>query len=124
MRKAWFILVSALVIAGCGHAASGDPTLDITDAERDARIAIDFSRDRDYIVEYLKPYYPELTDEQMAAWEASKALECRMIDGQKRYFRSHAKRFMGAWRHLRSEPGFDGSKESRIQPSYRCLSGI
>ena len=32
MRKAWFIFVSALVIAGCGHAVSGDPTLEITDA--------------------------------------------------------------------------------------------
>ena len=88
MRKAWLFLVSALVIAGCGHAASGDPTLDITEAERDARIALDFNRDRDFILEYLKPYYPELTDEQMEAWEASKALECRLIDGQKRYFRN------------------------------------
>ena len=88
MRKAWLFLVSALVIAGCGHAASGDPTLDITDAERDVRIALDFNRDRDFILEYLKPYYPDLTDEQMEAWEASKALECRLIDGQKRYFRN------------------------------------
>ena len=88
MRKAWFIFVSALVIAGCGHAVSGDPTLEITDAERDARIAIDFSRDCTYILDYLKPYYPDLTQEQVAAWEASKALEGRVIDGQKRYFRN------------------------------------
>ena len=88
MRKAWFIFVSALVIAGCGHAVSGDPTLEITDAEHDARIAIDFSRDCTYILDYLKPYYPDLTQEQVAAWEASKALEGRVIDGQKRYFRN------------------------------------
>lgn len=88
MRKAWFIFVSALVIAGCGHAVSGAPTLEITDAERDARIAIDFSRDCTYILDYLKPYYPDLTQEQVAAWEASKALEGRVIDGQKRYFRN------------------------------------
>ena len=88
MRKAWLFLVSALVIAGCGHAVSGDPTLEITDAERDARIAIDFSRDCTYILDYLKPYYPDLTQEQVAAWEASKALEGRVIDGQKRYFRN------------------------------------
>lgn len=88
MRKAWFIFVSALVIAGCGHAVSGDPTLEITDAERDARIAIDFSRDCTYILDYLKPYYPDLTQEQVAAWEASKALEGRVIGGQKRYFRN------------------------------------
>ena len=88
MRKAWFIIASALVIFGCGRAVSGDPTLDITEAERQARIAIDFSRDSAYIVDYLKPYYPELTQEQVAAWEDSKALEGRLIDGQKRYFRN------------------------------------
>ena len=88
MRKAWFIIASALVIFGCGRAVSGDPTLDITKAERQARIAIDFSRDSAYIVDYLKPYYPELTQEQVAAWEDSKALEGRLIDGQKRYFRN------------------------------------
>ena len=89
MRKAFFILMSALVIAGCGHRTNAeDPTLDITPAERAARIAIDFSRDSAYIVDYLKPYYPDLTTEQVAAWEASKALEGRLIDGQKRYFRN------------------------------------
>lgn len=88
MRKAWFIIASALVIFGCGRAVSCDPTLDITEAERQARIAIDFSRDSAYIVDYLKPYYPDLTQEQVAAWEDSKALEGRLIDGQKRYFRN------------------------------------
>ena len=88
MRRAFIVIVSALVIAGCGHAVSGDPVLDITDAERDARIALDFNRDSAYIVDYLKPYYPDLTQEQVAAWEASKALEGRVIDGKKRYFRN------------------------------------
>lgn len=88
MKKALLILMSTLVIGACGHSVSGDPTIDITDQERQARIALDFSRDRDWIVDYLKPYYPDLTDEQMAAWEESKALECRMIDGQKKYFRN------------------------------------
>ncbi len=89
MRKAFAILMSTLVICGCGHRASqGDPTLDITPAERDARIALDFNRDSAYIVDYLKPYYPDLTAEQVAAWEESKALESRVIDGQKRYFRN------------------------------------
>ena len=89
MRKAIAILMSTLVLFGCGHRASqGDPTIDITDAERDARIALDFSRDSAWIVDYLKPYYPDLTQEQVAAWEATKALEGRVIDGQKRYFRN------------------------------------
>ena len=81
--------MSTLAIGACGHQVSGaDPTIDISEAEREARIAIDFSRDRDWIVDYLKPYYPELTDLQMAGWEESKALECRIIDGQKKYFRN------------------------------------
>ncbi|MBR3450420.1 MAG: transglutaminase domain-containing protein [Bacteroidales bacterium] len=88
MRKAFLALMSTLALCACGHSVSGDPTLDITDAERDARIAIDFSRDSAYIVDYLKPYYPDLSQEQVADWEASKALEGRVIDGQKRYFRN------------------------------------
>ena len=81
--------MSTLAICGCGHQVSqGDPTLDITDAEREARIALDFSRDSAWIVDYLKPYYPDLTAAQVAAWESSKALEGRVIDGQKRYFRN------------------------------------
>ena len=30
----------------------------------------------------------DVTDEQMRQWEASKALECMMLDGEKRYFRN------------------------------------
>ena len=53
MRKAFLILMSTLAICACGHSASEtDPTLDITDAERDARIALDFNRDSAYIVDY------------------------------------------------------------------------
>ena len=32
--------------------------------------------------------YSDVTDEQMRQWEASKALECMMLDGEKRYFRN------------------------------------
>ena len=49
---------------------------------------MDFNRDSAYIMEYLAPFYPELTAEQVAAWEASNALENMVIDGQKRYFRN------------------------------------
>ena len=89
MRRFLLVLMSTLAVCGCGRRASqGDPTLDITPAERDARIALDFSRDSAWIVDYLKPYYPDLTEEQVSAWEATKALEGRVIDGQKRYFRN------------------------------------
>ena len=89
MRKAFAILMSTLVVCACGHRASGeDPAVSISEEERQARIAIDFTRDSNYIVEYLKPYYPDLSPEQVAAWESTQALEWTMVDGQKRYFRN------------------------------------
>lgn len=92
MRKAFFILLSALAVCACtGRAPAGDPVLDITDAEREARIALDFNRDSAWIVDWLKPYYPDLSETQMADWEARKVLESRVIDGQKRYFRNAAR---------------------------------
>lgn len=80
--------MSIFVLGGCGRFSSSDPSINITEDEREARIAIDFSRDSNYIVNYLKLYYSELTAEQVAAWEATNALEHKYIDGQKRYFRN------------------------------------
>lgn len=88
MRRTLYIIMAALAVCSCGRSVSKDPTLWITDEERNARIAIDFSRDSMYIAEYLNPYYPDLTPEQVSAWEATNALENMMIDGQKRYFRN------------------------------------
>lgn len=90
MRNLIFALVlSTFAICGCGHSVSEkDPACWITDEERDARIAIDFNRDSAYIVNYLKEFYPELTAEQVASWEASNALENMVINGQKRYFKN------------------------------------
>jgi len=52
------------------------------------RIRLDFSRDQAYVRKTLQPYYPDLTEEQLAAWEATNELEMRIIDGEKRYFRN------------------------------------
>ncbi len=52
------------------------------------RIRLDFNRDEDYVRKTLQPYFPELTDQQIETWEQSGALEMRIIDGQKRYFRN------------------------------------
>ena len=97
MRRTLITLMSIFALCGCGHSVSteqtsaNDPTTCITEEERAARIAIDFSRDSSYIVDYLKEFYPQLTQEQVSAWEATNALENMMIDGQKRYFRSAAR---------------------------------
>lgn len=76
---------------------------DLTDLERIAleekkdimhRIELDFNKSREDVLEYIKKYYPDVTEEQMQTWEESNALENMMIDGEKRYFaRSHANLF-------------------------------
>lgn len=60
------------------------------ETERMNRIKIDFSRTEEQVKEYIQTYIPDVTDEQMRAWEASNALECMLIDGEKRYFRNAA----------------------------------
>jgi hypothetical protein len=52
------------------------------------RIELDFSKTESEIRQELKPYFPELKEEQLEAWENSGKLEMRRIDGQKRYFRN------------------------------------
>ncbi len=55
--------------------------------ERLNRIKKDFTRSREYIIDYIKKYIPNVSDEDLAIWEAEKSLECKIIDGKKRYFK-------------------------------------
>ena len=52
------------------------------------RLLTDFSRTETEVKDYIRKYIPDVTDEQMRQWEASKALECMTLDGEKRYFRN------------------------------------
>lgn len=52
------------------------------------RIRQDFSKVDTTVVAYIKNVIPDVTDEQLAHWESTGALECMMIDGEKRYFRN------------------------------------
>lgn len=52
------------------------------------RLLTDFCLNEQQVKEYIQKYIPDVTDEQMRAWEESKALECMVIDGEKRYFRN------------------------------------
>ena len=54
------------------------------------RIGVDFCRNEQQIRDYIARYIPDVSDEQMRKWEESKALECMLIDGEKRYFRNAA----------------------------------
>jgi len=50
------------------------------------RIRLDFNKDLDDILPQIQKYYPDVKNSQLQAWEASCALEMRIIDGEKRYF--------------------------------------
>ncbi|MEG1898729.1 MAG: transglutaminase domain-containing protein [Bacteroidales bacterium] len=50
------------------------------------RIKADFTKDDTTVLSYIKQYYPAVTEEEIAAWEASGALECKNINGVKKYF--------------------------------------
>lgn len=55
------------------------------------RVKIDFNRTREEIVRQIEQYTGFTpTDSTLQAWEASNALEYRVIDGEKRYFRNAA----------------------------------
>ena len=40
----------------------------------------DFCMTESQVKDYIRKYIPDVTDEQMRQWEASKALECMMLD--------------------------------------------
>ena len=50
------------------------------------RIQKDFRLNRDEVMNALKKYYPNLTDEMLVNWEKDNSLEMKVIDGEKRYF--------------------------------------
>lgn len=88
MKKINCYIALFLLLVAC-TSETGQKPLD-WEQERWKRIQIDFSRTEDQIKEYIRQYIPDVTDEQLRQWEESKALECMLIDGEKRYFRNAA----------------------------------
>ena len=52
------------------------------------RLLRDFSKTHDEVKKYIQGYLPYVTDEDMAEWEQTRALEVMTINGEKRYFHS------------------------------------
>lgn len=50
------------------------------------RIVIDFNKDKKFVIDYIKNYYPDVDDAMLAKWESDRSLESMLIDDQKRYF--------------------------------------
>ncbi|MDR2585407.1 MAG: transglutaminase domain-containing protein [Prevotellaceae bacterium] len=59
--------------------------------EKMQRIRLEFTMTESDIITYLLDYYDSIPNHQLRIWEEGKALEYRMIDGEKRYF-NHAAR--------------------------------
>ena len=56
------------------------------------RIRKDFNKSDSSVVAFIKERYPEVTPEELAKWEAEGALECKKIDGEKKYFSFNIKK--------------------------------
>ena len=119
MKRAWIPLLTAsllLMLSGCSSlddkiekgqytmakkqidkmtAAPGiDPLEKIALEEKKDimhRIEIDFNQSKDDVLEFIRKYYPDVTEEQIRAWEESNALEKMTIDGEDRYFARSAR---------------------------------
>ena len=62
----------------------------LTPQEVERRTAIDFNKQLSDLMPYIQKYYPDVDSTQIAKWEESKALEYRIINGEKWYFRRAA----------------------------------
>ena len=51
------------------------------------RIRLDFSLSEKEVRGKLRPYFPNLDDRQMRAWENERKLEMKVIDGERHYFK-------------------------------------
>ena len=60
------------------------------EADLHHRLLNDFSKTREQVKEYIRKYIPDVTDRQLDEWEKTGELECRFIDGEKKYFHNAA----------------------------------
>ena len=79
-------LVDSLVQAGALTGKDSAEAVYLKDLTH--RIELDFAKNEEQVRSELQRYYPELTDSQMNVWEKTGALEMRIINGQKRFFRN------------------------------------
>ncbi len=54
--------------------------------ERMDRIRIDFRKTENEVLEYIKKYFPDVTNDDLEKWEVDGSLEYKIIDGKKLYF--------------------------------------
>ena len=86
MRKLLYTVALFVMASACSTKPESKPYNWEDDLHQ--RLLTDFCMTESQVKDYIRKYIPDVTDEQMRQWEASKALECMMLDGEKRYFRN------------------------------------
>lgn len=86
MKPLIYIAALLVLLSACASRQETNPYSWEDDLHQ--RLLTDFRLTESHVKEYIRKYIPDVTDKQMSQWEESKALECMVIDGQKRYFRN------------------------------------
>lgn len=86
MKKLLYAAALLIGMSACHAKQEGKPYSWEEDLHQ--RLLTDFCLTESQVKEYIRKYIPDVTDEQIRRWEESKALECRVLDGEKRYFRN------------------------------------
>lgn len=86
MKNLIYISLLCVILSACASSQPGG----VYSWEEDLhqRLLTDFCLSESQVKGYIRKYIPDVTDEQMRRWEESKALECMLLDGEKRYFRN------------------------------------
>lgn len=88
MKKLVYIVLLMVLVSACTSRQGTKPYNWEDDLHQ--RLLTDFCLTESQVKEYIRKYIPDVTDEQMRQWEATQALECMTLDGEKRYFRNAA----------------------------------
>lgn len=86
MKVSGKALLCALLLfsaASCGETYSWKKDLEY-------RTAVDFSKDRAQVTEYIRKYIPDVSEAQIDAWTASGELESAEVGGVRKYFKNAA----------------------------------
>ncbi len=86
-KYAVLILIVLQSLVSCGPANHQEDF----EQKRLMRIKKDFTKTQQEVKAFIQRYIPDVNDAQMLEWEKSRALEMRMIDGEKKYFKRAAR---------------------------------
>ncbi|RJP66474.1 MAG: transglutaminase domain-containing protein [Ignavibacteriales bacterium] len=79
------------------------------------RIRLDFNKNYNDVLTYVKKYYPDADEKLLQKWEESKVLEMMVIDGEKKYFARAASNIFLIDKEAKAQKqNIDGKKEDEL----------